>query len=103
MNNQKAKQLAFILCMIGAGLLMVGYAVGSQGYELGTILLIVGAVMFASTLGYLFMAKKTPKFCPKCGLKATDLYIKQNKKRFGKYTCPKCSSHLEPVAKSNRK
>lgn len=103
MNNQKSKQLALILCMIGAGLLMIGYAVGAQGHELGTTFLIIGAVMFASTLGFLLMSKKTPKFCPKCGLKATDLYIKQNKKRFGKYTCPKCSSHLEPVAQPNRK
>lgn len=97
MNNQKSKQTALVLCMIGAGLLMIGYAVGSQGYAIGTTMLIVGAVIFASTLGYLLMAKKVPKFCPKCGIKVTDLYIRQNKKRFGKYTCPKCSSHLEPA------
>lgn len=98
MNNLKSKQTALILCMVGAGLLMIGYAVGSQGYALGTSMLIIGAVMFASTLGYLLMSKKVPKFCPKCGIKVTDLYIRQNKKRFGKYTCPKCSSHLEPTA-----
>ncbi len=102
MKNQKAKQRAFILCMVGAGLLMIGYAVGGKGYALGTPILIIGAVMFASTLGYLLMANKTPKFCPKCGLKVTDLYIRQNKKRFGKYTCPKCSSHKEPTAQSSK-
>ena len=102
MNKQKAKQRALIICMIGAGLLMIGYAVGSQGYALGTPMLIVGAVMFASTLGFLMVSKKVPKFCPKCGLKASDLYIRQNKKRFGKYTCPKCSSHLEPKPQTKK-
>lgn len=98
MNKQKSKQMALILCMVGAGLLMIGYAVGGKGYAIGTPMLIIGAVMFASTLGFLMVAKKVPKFCPKCGLKVSDLYIRQNKKRFGKYTCPKCSSHLEPKA-----
>ena len=103
MNNQKAKQLAFILCMAGAGLLMVGYAMGSKGYAISTTMLIVGAVLFASTLGFLLIKKKAPKFCPKCGLQASDLYIRQNKKRFGKYTYPKCSSHLEPTPKTAKK
>lgn len=103
MNNQKAKQLAFILCMAGAGLLMIGYAVGGKGYAIGTTMLIVGAVLFASTLGFLLVKKKEPKFCPKCGLRASDLYIRQNKKRFGKYTCPKCSSHLEPKPQTTKK
>ena len=97
--NRKAKQLTYIMAMCGAGLVMIGYAVMMNGFTLGKAVLAVGLVLLAVSIGFLLSGKKY-KYCPKCGLKVTDSYIKQNVRRFGKYKCPKCSTRQTPVEKT---
>jgi DNA-directed RNA polymerase subunit RPC12/RpoP len=94
--NKKARQAAYIIAMVGAGLVMVGYAITVNSYAIGKAMLAVGCVMLAVTIGY-FISDRKFKYCPKCGLKVTNTYIRQNIKRFEKYKCPRCSTRQLPV------
>ncbi len=100
--NRRAKQAAYLIAMVGAGLVMVGYALAVNSQTIGKALLAVGCVMLAVTIGF-FISERKYKYCPKCGLKVTDTYIKQNIRRFGKYKCPRCATRQLPVERSKDK
>ena len=96
--NRKAKQAAYIMAMCGAGMVMVGYAVLANSHQAGKILLALGCVVLAVCIGF-FVSDRKYKYFPKCGLKVTDRYIRQNIRRFEKYKCPRCSTRQTPVEK----
>jgi NADH pyrophosphatase NudC (nudix superfamily) len=99
--NLKAKKRAYIMAMVGAGLIMVGYALMMKAHTIGVAMLVTGLVMLAVCGGFALMSRQY-KFCPKCGLKVTDMYIKQNVKRFKKYKCPKCGTRQLPVIREKK-
>ena len=99
--NLKEKKRAYIMAMVGAGLIMVGYALMMKAHTIGVTMLVTGLVMLAVCVGFLFISRQY-KFCPKCGLKVTNTYIRQNIKRFTKYKCPKCGSRQLPVLRDKK-
>ena len=99
--NLKAKKRAYIMGMVGAGLIMVGYALMMKAHSVGVTMIVTGAVMLAVCLGF-FMVGKQYKYCPKCGLKVTNTYIRQNIRHFSKYKCPKCGTRQVPVSREGK-
>ena len=89
------------MAMVGAGLIMVGYALMMKAHTIGVAMLVTGLVMLAVCGGFVIVIRQY-KFCPKCGLKVTNTYIKQNVKRFTKYKCPKCGTRQLPIIREKK-
>ena len=54
------------MAMVGAGLIMVGYALMMKAHTIGVAMLVTGLVMLAVCGGFALMSRQY-KFCPKCG------------------------------------